>query len=140
MQEARIGDVGARGRVARAEGENLRPADLVAELLAGSDIVVVDVREPDEVSGGVIAGALLVPRGVLEFAADPSDAHHHRGLLPERRVILYCSNGTRSALAVHSLYGLGYRDVAHLAGGVEAWRSAGHELIPPVQSDRGRWP
>jgi rhodanese-related sulfurtransferase len=74
---------------------------------------------------GVIAGAVHVPRGMLEFYADPSSPAHHSDLLPERRVILHCARGGRSARAAVTLAAMGYRDVAHLDGGLTAWRQAG---------------
>lgn len=114
-------------RLARAAVENLRPADLVAELESG-DLVLVDVREPDELRSGTIEGAISVPRGVIEFAADP-DGPTRRGVLdPGRRVVVYCDTGSRSALVVHTLYALGYRDVAHLDGGLAAWVADGRPV------------
>src|SRR5262245_49793458 len=110
---------------ARGQVENLPPAAVVAELDAGG-AVLVDVREPAERDDhGVIAGAVHVPRGVLEFYADPSSAAHIRDLVPERRVILHCASGGRSALAALTLAAMGYCDVAHLDGGLAAWREAG---------------
>jgi rhodanese-related sulfurtransferase len=92
--------------------------------------VLVDLREGEELrSEGSIPGALHVPRGVLEFAADPASPAHRAGLDPSRRVILHCASGGRSALAVLTLWQLGYENVAHLDGGFAAWRSAGR----PVQ-------
>jgi rhodanese-related sulfurtransferase len=110
---------------ARGQVENLPPAAVAAELDAGT-IVLVDVREPAEREDqGVIAGAVHVPRGMLEFSADPSSPAHLPDLLPERRVILHCASGGRSALAAMTLAAMGYRDVAHLDGGLAAWRDAG---------------
>ena len=45
--------------------------------------------------------------------------------MPGRRVIVYCSTGARSALAARSLQELGYHDVAHLDGGLDAWTTEG---------------
>jgi rhodanese-related sulfurtransferase len=88
--------------------------------------VVVDLREADErVAAGTIRGSALVPRGLLEFAADPSSPQHDDRLQPDREVLLYCSDGSRSALAASTLLTLGYRTVAHLEGGLEAWTRAG---------------
>jgi len=79
----------------------------------------------------VIAGSLHVPRGMLEFCADPTSPAHHVDLQPERRVILHCASGGRSALAAVLLKEMGYRDVAHLDGGLIAWREAGLAIEPP---------
>ena len=111
--------------VARGQVENLPPAAVAAELDTGC-VVLVDVREPMERDDqGVIPGAVHVPRGMLEFCADPSSPAHLADLSPERRVILHCASGGRSALAAVTLAAMGYRDVAHLDGGLAAWREAG---------------
>lgn len=117
-------------RVARAAVENLRPGDLAAELADG-EVVVVDVREPDERAGGIIPGAVGVPRGVIEFAADPEGVASGHGLERHRRVVVYCDTGARSALVVHALYGLGFRDIAHLDGGLAAWLAEGRPVVTP---------
>ena len=110
---------------ARGQVENLPPAAVAGELDAGG-VVLVDVREPAERDDqGVITGAVHVPRGMLEFFADPSSPAHLSELVPERRVILHCASGGRSALAAATLAAMGYRDVAHLDGGLAAWREAG---------------
>jgi rhodanese-related sulfurtransferase len=110
---------------ARAEIENLT-AEQLADELRDDGVVLVDLREHDERERtGVIPGALHVPRGVLEFWADPTLPTHREELDPERRVILYCAVGGRSALAASTLGRMGFRDVAHLDGGFDAWRLAG---------------
>ncbi len=86
-------------------------------------VVLVDVREIDErESEGIIPGSLHVPRGLLEFQADPESPAYNTALKPEGRVILYCGTGGRSALAGKTLRDMGYSDVASLAGGYAAWR------------------
>jgi rhodanese-related sulfurtransferase len=64
------------------------------------------------------------PRGLLEFHADPESPAYNSELQPDRRLILYCGTGGRSALAAKTLLDMGYSDVASLAGGYAAWRSA----------------
>jgi len=103
--------------------ENLDPEQAAREVADGA--LIVDVREANECDGGVIRGALLVPRGLLEFKADPRHPLHSVELDPDRRTILYCASGGRSALGARALQQLGYRDVAHLAGGMQAWLAAG---------------
>jgi rhodanese-related sulfurtransferase len=109
---------------ARAGIENLAPADVAAEL-DRPGVLLVDVREPGETAHGFIPGAVLVPRGMLEFHADGASPSHLDGFDPGRRVILYCATGSRSALAARSLQELGYRDVAHLHRGRENVAGAG---------------
>ena len=105
---------------ARTEIQNLTPDQVAAEI-ERAGVILVDVREPNEVADGVIPGAISVPRGMLEFHADPTSPYHLDELQPERRVVVYCKSGSRSALAGAALKALGYRDVAHLDGGMAAW-------------------
>ena len=111
---------------ARARIENLS-AEQVAASLAGA--LVVDLREAEELGKeGAIPGAVHVPRGLLEFAADPTSPAHRAGFDPNGRVILYCASGGRSALAAATLKDLGYERVAHLDGGFKAWKDQGRPI------------
>ena len=113
---------------AKAGVENLTPAQVTAEL-GRPGVVIVDLRERDEViRDGRIEGAVHVPRGLLEFAADPSHAYHNLKLNPDARVILHCASGGRSALAARTLTAMGYSSVAHLDGGFAAWKAQGHPV------------
>ncbi len=116
----------AAGLVAAAKAriENLTPDEVDRELANGA--LVVDIREPEERhANGAIEGNVHAARGMLEFYADPTSAYHREEFDPERRVILYCASGGRSALAVETLRALGYRDIAHLDGGLKGWIEAG---------------
>jgi rhodanese-related sulfurtransferase len=117
----------------KARIENLTPAQVAAEL-EDPFVLLVDVREPSETEYGSIPGAVRVPRGLLEFHADHGSPYHVEGFEPGRRVILYCSAGSRSALAVRSLQEIGYRDVAHLDGGLNAWIAEGRPMTAPTTS------
>lgn len=94
-------------------------------LLDDDEVVLVDVREAVErEADGQIPGAVHVSRGLLEFQADPDSPMHNAALNPERRIILYCGTGGRSALAAKTLLDMGFADVASLAGGYAAWHRA----------------
>jgi rhodanese-related sulfurtransferase len=109
---------------AKARVENL-DVDSVARAVADGALLV-DLRETSErEETGSIPGALHVPRGLLEFKADPLSPSHHADLNPAARTIVYCASGGRSALAAVTLAELGYVDVAHLDGGIAAWQAAG---------------
>ena len=89
------------------------------------DTLVVDVRDTVErESEGQIPGSFHAPRGLLEFLADPESPIYKEELTPDRRIILYCGTGGRSALAAKTLMDMGFSDVASLAGGYAAWRKA----------------
>ena len=113
--------------VAEAKGriQNLTPDETARELENG-EVVLVDLREPAELAEqGVIPGAIHAPRGMLEFYADPASAYHRKEFQPGARTILYCASGGRSALACDTLRGLGYDNLAHLDGGLKAWKEIG---------------
>ena len=118
---------------AKQRVENLTAEQVAAEMAQGQALLV-DLREPNErAQSGSIREAIHAPRGMLEFYADPSSPYHRPELEPSRRVILHCASGGRSALAAETLKQLGYRDVAHLDGGITAWKAAGQ----PVEGGQG---
>lgn len=97
-----------------------------AEELKRGEAFLVDVREQEELDEhGVIPGAVHAPRGMLEFYADPTTPYHREGFDPERRVIVHCAAGGRSALAAETLQQLGYGRVASLGGGFTEWKEKG---------------
>jgi rhodanese-related sulfurtransferase len=115
---------------ARVQIENLAPEEVAAELQRG-EAMLIDLREPAErIEHGDIRGAIHAPRGMLEFYADPASVYHRPEFDPSRRTILYCASGGRSALATATLQDLGYSRVAHLNGGLKAWREAGFRVEP----------
>ena len=88
-----------------------------AKALHGQDgVVFLDVREPGEVAGGKVAGAVAIPRGVLEFSLDQ--------LAGASTVVVYCAAGGRAALAGATLKSLGFEDVRN-SGGFKDWVEGG---------------
>lgn len=83
--------------------------------------VVVDCREPNEAALGIVAGAVVIPRGVLEQNIE-------RVAGRDRKVIIYCASGNRSLLAGDSLRQMGYTDVASMAGGFRSWVEVGGDV------------
>ena len=108
---------------AMSQVEKVSPAAAAAERDAGG-VVLLDVREPVEWENH-IPGALQVPRGLVEFAADPTSPRHIAELEPTGRVIVYCHSGVRASLVVQTLLDMGYENVANLEGGFAAWTAAG---------------
>jgi rhodanese-related sulfurtransferase len=121
----------ARDLVAQAnsEVEVLDPAQARA-LFDGGKAQFVDVREPAEWAKGRVPGAVHVPRGLLEWQADPSMPTHKAEFDQNRKLVLYCASGGRSALAAKTLKDMGYKDVAHVEGGFTAWSQGDN----PVES------
>lgn len=113
---------------AKQRVENLTP-DQVSQEMGHGDVLLVDLREPDErAQNGTIPGAIHAPRGMLEWWADTTSPYHRAEFDPGRRIILHCASGGRSALAADMLRQLGYARVAHLDGGLKAWKEAGNQI------------
>jgi adenylyltransferase/sulfurtransferase len=104
--------------------------ELNDRLSANGELMLLDVREAEEQENGVIKGAKLVPRGLLEPKIE--------GLCPKRdtSIAVYCAGGVRSAMAAASLGALGFTDVVSVAGGVGAWSRGGYELDHPKRMDK----
>lgn len=110
---------------AKQQVQNLTP-EQVKEEMSGGDVSLIDLRESDELKeNGMIPGAVHAPRGMLEYYADPSTAYHKPEFNKKKRIILHCASGGRSALAAQTLQQMGYTNVAHLDGGIKAWKEAG---------------
>ena len=94
----------------------------------GSDerLQVVDIRDPRELErGGTVPGALLAPRGMLEFWVDPESPYFKPVFGDEHKeFVLFCGAGWRSALAAKALQDMGMTNVAHIDGGFAAWLEA----------------
>ncbi|MGA3351562.1 MAG: molybdopterin-synthase adenylyltransferase MoeB [Acidimicrobiales bacterium] len=99
-----------------------------AEPLLG-EALFLDVREADEYAQGALPGAVHLPRGLLELQVE--------GRVPDRdrKIVVYCAGGTRSALAAQTLGQLGYSDVASMAGGFNKWKDEGRDWIVPRTLD-----
>jgi adenylyltransferase/sulfurtransferase len=80
-----------------------------------TDFVLIDVREPNEYEIVSIPGSVLIPKG--EFL----DGSALEKLPSDRRIVLHCKVGGRSAEALAVVKGAGYADAIHVGGGVVAW-------------------
>lgn len=121
-----VKSVTAMLREARAS-VGLESATNVADEQA-SGAVVIDVRQRDEYASGHIPGSVSVPRGLLEFIADPTNPHHLPELQPERRIVVVSASGDRAALAAATLQSMGYPEVVVLEGGIAAWLADGRQV------------
>ncbi|MEP1209228.1 MAG: rhodanese-like domain-containing protein [Rhizobiaceae bacterium] len=96
-----------------------------AYIADADDVVVVDVRDAwERENEGAIPGSIHASRGMLEFHADPESPAHNAAFDPEKRLVLYCGTGGRSALAAKTLNDMGFPEVSSLAGGFAAWKAA----------------
>lgn len=116
---------------AKERVQALTPEQVAAEL-EGGEAVLVDLREgPELEENGRIPGSVHTPRGMLEFRADPASPYHDEALAPDKRVILHCASGGRSALAAVTLQEMGYTNVAHMDGGITKWAEEGRPTEQP---------
>ena len=103
---------------ARSRIKEISPAEAKTLRDASSDVVFLDVREPNEWNLGRIPGAMHLPRGNIESKVE--------GMIDRgSRVVVYCARANRSALAAHTLQQMGYEHVESLAEGFGAWIAAG---------------
>jgi rhodanese-related sulfurtransferase len=103
--------------------DRVQPQQLAQEMTAGA--LVVDIRPVgDRESEGLLPGALVVDRNVLEWRLDPTSPDRvAEADDPERRVILVCNEGYASSLAAETLQRVGLRRATDLVGGYRAWRA-----------------
>lgn len=87
--------------------------------------VFIDVRDSADIAKtGTIAGAHRIPRGFIEFAADPATPFHHESLQKDADLFLVCGAGGQAALAGNTLKEMGYQSVTNV-GGIGDWKDAG---------------
>ncbi|HKN37357.1 MAG TPA: rhodanese-like domain-containing protein [Terriglobales bacterium] len=100
---------------AKKEIQEITPADLKKMQQRGDDFILVDVREKDEAAKGMIPSAVNVTRGTLELNIDQVTTDKNK------KIVLYCGGGSRSALAALSLKKMGFKNLISLAGGYKGW-------------------
>ena len=106
-------------------------ADEVRTRLGDGRMQIVDIRDVRELEReGTVPGALLAPRGMLEFWVDPASPYHKSVFADEsKEFVLFCGAGWRSALATKTLQEMGMSNVAHIDGGFGAWKKAGAPVV-----------
>ena len=118
---------------AREHIDNLTLEEAQAAI-ADESTLLVDIRDPRERwRDGTIPGAKNVTRGMLEFWADPESEYYKDYFDFDRKIVVYCAGGLRSALAADTLKTLGFTDVGHVEGGYGAWKAAGLPTEPVEQ-------
>jgi rhodanese-related sulfurtransferase len=121
----------------KADIENLSIDDLVGEIEKDDSLLLLDLRELQErVDLGTIPGSKHVPRGMLEFWADPSSPYYRDYFEEERRTIVFCAGGGRSILAVLALEDMGFTNVAHVEEGFRGWKEAGRDVEDVAATSR----
>ena len=111
--------------------ENLSVDDLKTEMAENPDILVIDIREIQElVELGTIPGSVHVPRGMMEFWASPTSPYYREFFKENTRIVAFCAGGGRSAFAARDLKAMGFNDVAHLEPGL----TAGQNRTAPLKT------
>lgn len=123
---------------ANAQIETITVQDALTSL-GREDTLFVDLRDIRELwREGTIPDALHAPRGMLEFWVDPQCPYHKPVLASDKRLLLFCASGWRSALATKALVDMGMQNVAHVGGGFTAWTKAGGPVLQVIQKSRSR--
>jgi len=98
-----------------AAGSTITARELNEMLASGEGIFLVDVREPNEYEIVSIPGARLIPKG--EFMSGAA----LESLPQDKRIVLHCKTGARSAECLAVVKNAGFADAIHVGGGVIAW-------------------
>lgn len=115
--------------------QELFPWDLIDEIEADKNLLLVDVSEPNEFSLAHIPNALNVPRGILESACE----YDYDETVPElaggktRDIVIICRSGKRSVLAADTLLQMGFTKVRSLKTGLRGWNDGEYPLVDAKQ-------
>jgi len=110
--------------------ETLDPSKV--KLMAdNNECILIDVRDIRELwKEGSVKKSKHIPRGMLEFWLDPQSSYFKESEFdPNKKIILFCALGMRSALSTKSLVDMGFKNVAHVKGGFDALKQCGFEIV-----------
>ena len=106
---------------AKTRIKEVTPAESMKLMEEDPSVVFLDVREPNEWNLGRIPGALFIARGNIESRVEAT-------IPRDKKIIIYCARGNRSALAADTMQQMGYEDVASMSQGFGGWVDAGGEV------------
>ena len=103
----------------------------VKELHDKKESTLIDIRDIRELwNTGKVEGALHIPRGMLEFWLDKESPYYRKEKFQDnKKIILFCAAGSRSALATKTLKEMGFNNVAHIDGGFQSMQLEGFNII-----------
>jgi len=94
-----------------------------AELQRLEAAILIDLRDVRELQRmGTVPDAFHAPRGMLEFWVDPDSPYHKPVFRTDKKLVLFCASGLRSALAVRTLQDMGMNNVLDMEGGFTEWK------------------
>jgi len=110
--------------------ETLDPSK-VKLMTENNECTLIDVRDIRELwKEGTVKNSKHIPRGMLEFWLDPESSYYKENKFdPNKKLILFCALGMRSALATKSLVEMGFKNVAHVKGGFDALKQNSFEIV-----------
>ena len=110
--------------------ETLEPSK-VKLMTDSNECLLIDVRDIRELwKEGTVKNSKHIPRGMLEFWLDPQSSYYKENKFDlNKKIILFCALGSRSALSTKSLVDMGFKNVAHVKGGFDALKQSGFEIV-----------
>jgi len=111
--------------------ETLEPTE-VLKLYNNKKCTLIDIRDIRELwNEGMVKDSLHIPRGMLEFWLDPDSPYFkkEKSSADEKKLILFCAGGLRSALATKTLKDMGFKNVSHIKGGFAAMKINGFVVV-----------
>jgi len=102
----------------------ITPRDLAHQLANGSQIHLLDVRQPWENQIATLVGSKLIPMGELPYRTSELDGN------AGWKLVVFCHHGIRSLSAAEYLERVGFQNVHSLAGGIDAWSCEIDPSIP----------
>jgi len=108
---------------ARAAVPQISIEDLKKMIDAKEEFILIDARDPDEWSIGLVdyKNVVTISRGKMEFVAPARFAVNDR-------IIVFCKTGARSSFTSKALHDLGYTNVTNVTTGMDAWLAAGYPV------------
>jgi len=96
-----------------------------------NECILIDVRDIRELwKEGTVKNSKHIPRGMLEFWLDPQSSYYKESKFDlNKKMILFCALGMRSALAAKTLVDMGFKNVAHVNGGFDALKKSRLEIV-----------
>tara|TARA_B100000780_G_scaffold271254_1_gene231988 strand:+ start:166 stop:564 length:399 start_codon:yes stop_codon:yes gene_type:complete len=103
----------------------------VKSMIDNNECLLIDVRDIRELwKEGRVKNSKHIPRGMLEFWLDPQSSYFKENKFDlNKKIVLFCALGMRSALATKSLVDMGFKNVAHVNGGFDALKECGLEIV-----------
>lgn len=96
-------------------GAEVDAEELLKMLATDAEVVLLDVREPDEYAAGHIPGSILIPLGDLDHS------ERLKEIDPSQKIVVICRSGNRSEFGQQMLMDMGFTDVYNLTGGIQRW-------------------